>query len=546
MKTSREVSSEKLRGGFYTPVPLVVRCLERVEALSRGQRGITLLEPSAGDGAFIRGLAQSRDFAAAVGKVVAIEPEPHEAGLCAAALADHALDGHVLVDSAVVWSAATDEQFDCAVGNPPYVRFQFVTASDRAGVASLEQRIGLSFSGVSNLWIPVLIGSLTRLRIGGSFAFVIPTECFTGISAGVLRTWLVANTIDLRFDLFPPGSFPGVLQEVTILSGRRSEPSEAAISCEIREYDRAGSSHTATHQIPFDPQPWTRYLLTKTQLGAFEEAQALPSVQRLNKVAKFEVAAVTGANSFFSVDAQTVDRYDLAPWAVPLLPRLRYANGLRYTKADQREVEAAGANAFLLDFAETRPDPLESDMAASYLQTGVASQLPHRYKCRIREPWYRVPFIRSGQLMMSKRSHRFPKVVLNDAAVVTTDTIYRGSMLDSYSGRTADLAAGFHNSLTLLSAEIEGRSFGGGVLELVPSEVGRVVVPMAEDFADELDRLDAVARASSDLLDIDPLVEETDRLLGKADIGLTPNLLAALNDARFALLQRRLDRNTSA
>ena len=272
MKTSREVSSEKLRGGFYTPVPLVVRCLERVEALSWGQRGITLLEPSAGDGAFIRGLAQSRDFAAAVGKVVAIEPEPHEAGLCAAALADHALDGHVLVDSAVVWSAATDEQFDCAVGNPPYVRFQFVTASDRAGVASLEQRIGLSFSGVSNLWIPVLIGSLTRLRIGGSFAFVIPTECFTGISAGVLRTWLVANTIDLRFDLFPPGSFPGVLQEVTILSGRRSEPSEAAISCEIREYDRAGSSHTATHQIPFDPQPWTRYLLTKTQLGAFEEA----------------------------------------------------------------------------------------------------------------------------------------------------------------------------------------------------------------------------------------------------------------------------------
>lgn len=58
-------------------------------------------------------------------------------------------------------------------------------------------------------------------------------------------------------------------------------------------------------------------------------------------------------------------------------------------------------------------------------------------------------------------------------------------------------AASFHNSFTLLWAEIEGRSFGGGVLELVPSEVGRLKVfaPLAmADFDDNLRRRRGVSR----------------------------------------------------
>ena len=44
----------------------------------------------------------------------------------------------------------------------------------------------------------------------------------------------------------------------------------------------------------------------------------------------------------------------------------------------------------------------------------------------------------------------------------TSDTIYRGRTLTDVLTPGA-FAANFHNSLTLLSAELEGRSFGGGV-----------------------------------------------------------------------------------
>ena len=357
----------------------------------------------------------------------------------------------------------------------------------------------------------------------------------------MLREWLVRNTESFRFDLFPPNSFPGVLQEVVILSSTRGQRANGPACCEIREHRFSGSS-VSTHMIPASKEPWTKYLLTTTGLDALAEASCLPNVHRLGHVAKFEVAAVTGANDFFSVDDETLESFDLSPWSTPLLPRLRHAEGLRYTHEDHQAASESGAKTHLLDFSVDRPNPLESSRAAAYLRSGERSDLPDRYKCRIRSPWYRVPFIREGRLMMSKRSHHFPKVILNDAGVVTTDTIYRGSMVGFFQGHDPDLAASFHNSLTLLTAEVEGRSFGGGVLELVPSEVGRLRVPLPVDFGLDLDRLDALARSASDDQG-EALIRETDLLLTKAGIGFTTSLTERLHQARISLMQRRLDRN---
>jgi hypothetical protein len=54
----------------------------------------------------------------------------------------------------------------------------------------------------------------------------------------------------------------------------------------------------------------------------------------------------------------------------------------------------------------------------------------------------------------------------------------------------------FINSLTALSAEIEGRHYGGGVLELVPSEIRKLIVPVAPTRNGELAELDRNFRES--------------------------------------------------
>jgi adenine-specific DNA methylase len=541
VRVRTEVTAEKLRGGFYSPDSLVRICLDRVNELLGDRQDVSVLEPAAGDGSFLRGIAH-HDLLRRGVRVTAVELIGEEADKSRHALAGVGLDGEVFEASFLEWVIGRGN-FDAAVGNPPFVRYQFVSSDDQAALPVLSEQLGISFAGVSNLWIPIVLGSLGALGAGGAFAFIVPSECFTGVSARTVRRWLAAHTAHLRVDLFPVGSFPNVLQEVVVLSGTRSTTPSGTL--EVREHVAHGAVLSWVHELGDDPT-WTRHLLEPEHTQALEEALRIPVVKRLGLVARFEVAAVTGANDYFCVDQDTVDSYGLRDWSLPLLPRIRHATGLIYRADDQARTAAGGAKAYLLDFSSERPDPTAMIGPGVYLGLGTAAAINERYKTRIREPWYRVPHIKAGDLMLSKRSHRFPRVVKNEAGVVTTDTIYRGAMRPDYLHREADLTAAFHNSLTLLTAEVEGRSFGGGVLELVPSEIARLSVPMAEGFGSHLGMLDAKARSLALSDDGEELVVLTDQLLERAKVGFTRELLATLRAARLALLRRRLERSAAA
>ena len=103
------------------------------------------------------------------------------------------------------------------------------------------------------------------------------------------------------------------------------------------------------------------------------------------------------------------------------------------------------------------------------------------------------------------------------------------------------LAAAFHNSLTLLTAELEGRSFGGGVLELVPSEIARLAVPASDALLPRLGDFDGRAREG----DLGGLVALTDQALVEAGL-VSREVMTELVEARAHLVQRRLDRNAGA
>ncbi len=539
------MSFDKLRGGFYTPESLVRICLDRIVSLNGHKEDLAILEPSLGDGAFLRGVV-THPIAANVHKFVGLEIANSEAEKSRTVARQVPFHTSVLTVSAIEWSSKSNQLFDVVVGNPPFVRYQFVPEEDYESTRRLADRLGFSFAGVSNLWIPILVGALARLHPEGHFAMVVPAELFTGVSAGVVREWLLMHFNKLQADMFEPGSFPGVLQEVIVLSGTRLPDAAPSLGGPRRitliEHGTGSQRHRWSHTVPIGRGNWTRYLLNAEQLEALVEATTLSSFRRFSDVAKLEVAIVTGANEYFSVTDAEATVYDLRQWADPLLPRMRHAKGLVYTRRDHKETLAGGTRAWLLNFSENRPDPGGNARARKYLHFGEQRGLHRRYKTSIRTPWYRVPHVRDGQLMMSKRSHRFPRLVRNRAGVVTTDTIYRGWMQPEYAKLQSALVAGFHNSLTLLTGEVEGRSFGGGVLELVPSEIARLTVPILEDMGDELSRLDNVARSSTDKGREEDLIEATDKLLHERIRGYS-QYLDTLRSAREALAKRRLSRN---
>ncbi len=541
MLTKDTVSDQKLRGGFYSPDLLVNLSLGRIHALTKRQSDLRLFEPSVGDGAFLKGLDR-HPVGSQISEVLGVEIVREEAESASAELKRSGLHGRIVNANVLEWNQSTSEKFDVAVGNPPYVRFQFLSAEDRQRALGIGIDLGVPGSAVSNLWIPVFLLALARLNAGGVFSMIVPMEFMTGISASRVRAWLLANTRDLTVDLFKPGTFPAVLQEVVILSGRRAGDRVSA-SPVVQFSDHNGGTRTWSHRVSAAASTWTGYLLSTEQLAAWEHASKLQDVSRLGDIARFTVSTVTGANNFFCVSSETATAHELTRWALPLLPRIKHAPGLVFDASEHDAIAQSDASAWMVSFAADAKSPLDSAESAKYLINGELQGLHQRFKCRVREPWFRVPVVPAGTLLLSKRSDAFPRVIVNKAGVVTTDTVYRGVVAPGTGLIADDIAASFHNSLTLLSVEIGGRSFGGGVLELVPSEIASLVIPASPQARKRLSMLDGVSRAAPQG---ETLIDATDQFLTDWVPGLESDLVEVLRAARQALANRRTRRSHGA
>ena len=169
-----------------------------------------------------------------------------------------------------------------------------------------------------------------------------------------------------------------------------------------------------------------------------------------------------------------------------------------------------------------------------YLNEGVLEELHTRYKCKIREPWYSVPSVYKTEIGMLKRCHDAPKLILNEFGAYTTDTAYR---IRSSALSSLNLVYAFINPLSSLCAEIEGRHYGGGVLELVPSEIEELLIPILPDqhiSKADLNKLNALIK-SEKMEKV--LKDQSNKILGK--VGITKKEQNILLEGWTSLRLRR-------
>ena len=99
---------------------------------------------------------------------------------------------------------------------------------------------------------------------------------------------------------------------------------------------------------------------------------------------------MTGANKFFLVPDSIVAEFDLAAWAHPMFGRSEHVRGLVFAKEDHEANKRAGLPANFLWFQEECLESLPANVR-QYLDLGESQDLPSRFKCRSRRPWYKVP-----------------------------------------------------------------------------------------------------------------------------------------------------------
>jgi len=454
------LGERKAYGAYYTPTDAA----HVLASWAMRRDGEVLLEPSIGDGSF---LAAAQEVATARGwgrpDFVAAELNPRTA-------AEHAHRGLVRADELVVGDFLTTpvRPVDAVVGNPPYVRLRALPDDQaRHAVAASRADLGEPMASSGSVWMPFVARAAQFLRPGGRLALVLPWD-FTYVRyARPLWRHLGETFGSLRVVRVRERLFPDIGQDVLLLladdKGRHTD--HVAFEAHRTVADLVAGRPEVATAIPLDrvvrgDRAFQEALLPPAVLDVLEATRPLTVPAR--ELATFNIGYVSGDKDFFH------------PPSAAGLP----ADSLRPALTNARRLRGGGLwTSGLAADAQTRLWLPGSSLTAAeqrYERRGRRLGVDQRYKCRVRSPWYVVPGVKVPDLVLSVFSQR-PILMVNDGGHVASNSLLCGYLRPDV-GADA-FAAGWYTSLTLLHAELEVHSLGGGVFVLVPTEAGNIRVP---------------------------------------------------------------------
>ncbi|MGY3287207.1 adenine-specific DNA-methyltransferase [Bradyrhizobium sp. LM3.6] len=370
--------TQKEAGAYYTPDPVVSSLLQWAVRREDDR----LLDPACGDGRFIAGHRNA----------VGIEQDL-QATQVAMARAPWAL---VHEGDFFSWAAETAERFECAAGNPPFIRYQSFNGVIRACAIALCASLGAHFSGLASSWAPFLVCTASLLKPGGRMAFVVPAEIGHAPYAAPLLEFLVdrfktVHVVAVRAKLFPELSedcwllytdgFEGKTQEIRFSVLDHFRPS----SRPPREFTRVSVKEWRSE--------WNRrlrpYLISQHGRELYRHVATGGDTHRLGELANVGIGYVSGANDFFHLRPSEAEKWDV-PGKL-LHPTVRNGRALPAIRVTTALVERWKANddpMLLLKLSKTDDLPRS---VRRYLDTDAGREARQAYKCRVRDPWYSVP-----------------------------------------------------------------------------------------------------------------------------------------------------------
>ena len=495
MNIKSKQTEEKLNGVFYTP-------FEIIDFLSSWvidkQEIVDVLEPSAGDGRFVKKIVEFADKV----NVTAVEIDSLKCEKI------KAIDRTKVIndDFYNFYENIKDIgiKYDAVIGNPPYIRYQFLSEEQRNYQSDILKRNGMKPNKLINSWVAFTVASIELLNLSGKFAFVLPTDLLQVSYAKELRKFIFKKLKEVTIIRFDDIVFSGIQQDVVLVFGiKRDKESQKTLIRNIGLKDMSQLSHkvdgTPFECYDFDnSDKWRKFLLSKNFME-FYENKFINETMSIKDISTIEVGITTGNNKVFVVDNERINKYSLDDYKVPLVGRSLDVSGLYYTENDISHNSLNCRKVWLLDFNNRKLNR----GAKKYIKE-VESRDEHKgYKLGLREKWYEVPSIWIPDAFLLRRMGNFPKIVKNEIKATSTDTFHRIRFNEGID--VAKTLVSFYSSVALLSFELEGRVFGGGALEILPGDLKNIRLPKINDEIDFIKiskKIDEKLRANHEFTEI--------------------------------------------
>ncbi|MCY8147023.1 class I SAM-dependent methyltransferase [Bacillus inaquosorum] len=546
MKLKENASENKLRGGYYTPIELA-----RFIAQWGISNSVTnILEPSCGDGNFLEALKNSKTKF----KCTAVELVETEATKAKTRVGQDSRFNIINNDFYKEYEKKLkNKKFDFVLGNPPYIRYQYLTEEQREEQSLILTKNGLTPNKLINAWVSFVVAGVQLLDDEGKIGLIIPAELLQVKYSEQLRIYLMRKLQKITIITLRELVFPGVEQDVVLLLGEKSKNHDGEHLIKILQFKNIRelsinfvkeNEKTGFKEIDLSTAKWTRYLLNQEQNDAIDQIKKDKGFVSFENIGEVDIGITTGNNKFFSVNKSTVSEYKLENVTLPLIARSVNIPGVNFEYSDWIDNVEADANTFLIDFNDIKDEDFNTEQRR-YIQEGEERGENTGYKCRIRRKWYCIPSIWSPDAFFLRRNHIYPKFVLNNLqGAVSTDTMHRIRFTKFTDRRKAILA--YYNSIGLAFTELEARSYGGGVLEILPGELEKVTVPYLHNIEIKdsilnslLEEIDLLFRRNNDISQVLKLVDQKVLI----EIMKVPkDIVKTFNEIWITLRNRRLER----
>ena len=499
-KQTHLAGPRKRRGAYYTP-EAVAAMLARWAVRSTSDR---VLDPACGDGRFLTYATHS----------VGVEQD----GNAAAQAQGRVPTARVCQDEFFAWARrerAAGRRFDCAIGNPPFIRYQTWNDGVRRRAFSLCTELGVAFSGLSASWAPFLVAAAGLLRPGGRLAFVVPAAIGHARYAEPLVEYLVSHFAAVRIVAVRRKLFPRLSEDCWLLFadgfGGATDVIDLAAVDALRPEDETPPNPTVHVPVSEWRTAWGRrlrpYLLsararlryqaaaTAADSGLHSRALAnggnlhngreeeeatrrapTRSAVRLGALATVDLGYVSGANNFFHLTPSGAAKAGIP--ARFLQTTVSSARVLPLGELTKDTVDSWRRNDETMFLLRILSNGTRLPTAVRrYLDSDAGQRARQGYKCRHRTPWYAVPDVRVPDFFLSYMAGRTPKLVKNAANASCANALHGVTLRRN--AHCAVLQRAWHTPLAQLSCEIEGHALGGGMLKLEPREAARVILPSA-------------------------------------------------------------------
>lgn len=522
--------NNKETGSYYTPYELVNFMCRYLQ--NNCQNFKKVLEPSAGDGRFLSVLV---NFCENIKAIELCEEKVSE-------IREKYQQKSVKVEryNFLDYAKETEEKYDLIIGNPPYINPKIMLSEDLDKAKEICELEKIASSVMQNMWLAFVVGACRILENDGTIFFVLPMEFMQVQYAEKLREYLEKKFNTIHILSFEEPIFPEIEQDICLVYMANKEKESPYILYEV--YHDAKSREPVFRNVIKKNKPlkkWSNAVLSDEEILLLKNKSM--EYQSVDKMGVSAPGIVTGGNKYFILTEQKVQEYYCEQYVLPILQKSSYIsnNTIILDESIMNELKEKDKPVYLLNLSNVSKNEMPLELW-EYLEWAKGQKvgeekLVDRYKCKNRTPWYGVPIVNKGQVIFFKRYHLIPRVYINRADIYTTDAGYHIRLNTDIDEES--LVFCFYNSLTLAQCEFQGRYYGGGVGELVPSEFKELRIPYRKIEKRDVEKLNEMFQKGME-------IEKIIRFVNEKTIGceMNENELEKIEKIRKKLIGRRCKR----